>query len=227
MTIHQLNLGMANVYIVRGERTVVVDTGQAKQAGKIARTLEKLGVAAGAVSLILLTHAHIDHAGSAQDLKNLINAPLACHPLEVERLHAGSNGPMTPMGLEARLLHRFIDVPYPRAAHDLTVDESTDLRAYGIAGKLVHTPGHTPGSLSVVMDDGSAIIGDLLRGGALGGFVLSHIPRMPYFLPNPAENIPTVRASVDKLLQMGAQRFYVGHGGPLSREAVAGWLARV
>lgn len=223
----KLNLRIANVYIVKGEKkTVVVDTGQAGKAEAIVAALKKLGVAPQDVSLILLTHAHIDHAGSAAALQKLTGAPLAVHAADSEMLQRGHNGVMQPLGFEARLLYNFISVPFPKSKADLFVDENTDLSAFGIRGRILHTPGHSAGSISVLLDDGSAIAGDLLRGGFLGGAAFWHIPRYPYFLYNVADKAE-VRASVRKLLDAGAQRFYVGHGGPMSRAAVEGWLKRV
>lgn len=223
----KLNLGIANVYIVKGDRkTVVIDTGQAGKAETIVARLKALGVTPSEVSLILLTHAHIDHAGSAAALQKLTSAPLAVHAADSEMLQRGHNGVMQPLGFEARLLYKFISVPFPKSKADLFVDEQTDLSAYGIRGRILHTPGHTAGSISILLDSGEAMIGDLLRGGALGGALLPGIPRYPYYLYD-VQDKAQVRASVRKVLDAGAQRFYVGHGGPMSRAAVESWLARV
>jgi len=225
--LNKLNLGIANVYIVKGEtKTVVIDTGQAGQAKKIVNRLAQLGVSPQDVSLILLTHAHIDHAGSAAALQKLTGAPLAVHAADSEMLQRGSNGAMQSLGFEARLLYKFISVPFPKSKADLFVDENTDLSAYGIKGRILHTPGHSAGSISVVLEDGSAVIGDVLRGGALGGAVMWHMPRYPYYLYDVADK-KIIRASVRKLLDAGAQKFYVGHGGPMSRASVEAWLTRV
>ncbi len=224
--IHQLNVGMANVFFLRGaHKTVVIDSGQSGQAGRITAALTRQGVQGGGVSMLFITHAHLDHTGSAQDLKARIGAPLAVHPAEEERLTTGRMGRFVPVGFEAALLYRFIDTPFPAATPDVFIDESTDLAPYGIDGQVVHTPGHTPGSLSLLTREGDAFVGDLLRGGALGGYVLSGVPRYPYFLYEVEKDKATVRASVRKLLELGAQRFYVGHGGPLSRAAVERWLS--
>ncbi len=226
MMLTKLNLRIANVYIIKGEKkTVVVDTGQAGQAQKIITRLAQLGVAPKDVSLILLTHAHIDHAGSAAELQKLTGAPLAVHAADSEMLQRGTNGAMKPIGFEARL-YNFVNMPFPKSKADLFIDENTDLSAYGIRGKILHTPGHTAGSVSLLLEDGSAIAGDLLRGGALGGAVLWHIPRYPYYLYDVADK-RIIRASVRKLLDAGAQKFYVGHGGLMSRTSVEVWLMRV
>lgn len=224
--IHQLNVGMANVYFLRGTaKTLVIDSGQAGQGARIANALTRWGVNGGGASLLFITHAHIDHTGSAQDLKTRLGVPLAIHPAEEERLTTGTMGVIQPIGFEARLLYPFVNASFPTATADRLLDEATDLGAYGVGGQVVHTPGHTSGSLTLLTDAGDAFIGDLLRGGALGGYVMSGVPKYPYFVGDVEKDKQTVRASVQKLLDLGARRFFVGHGGPLTRAAVERWLS--
>lgn len=98
-----------------------------------------------------------------------------------------------------------------------------DRRETGGDGKVVHTPGHTAGSISVLLSSGEAIVGDLLRGGWLGGMFRSGQPSYPYY----ADDLGQIRASVKRLLTLGTTRFFVGHGGPLDAGRVEEWLERV
>ena len=82
---------------------------------------------------------------------------------------------------------------------------------------MLFTPGHTPGSLSVVVSEHGAIIGDLMMGGVLGGTFFGRRPRLHYFL----EDESVVPASVAKVLQHAPSTLYIGHGGPLHPDAVA------
>src|SRR5208282_822502 len=75
----------------------------------------------------------------------------------------------------------------------------------------VHTAGHTPGSISILFDDGRAIAGDLMMGGSLGGAYHATEPGYHYF----AEDLTELRRSIRKLLDRGARTIYLGHGGPL------------
>lgn len=86
----------------------------------------------------------------------------------------------------------------------------------GCPRALSRRRGHTAGSISIVFDDGRAITGDLLMGGVLGGYVLPRIPGYHYY----AEDLPQVRRSIRKLLDLGVKQFFPGHGGPLDAAAV-------
>lgn len=91
----------------------------------------------------------------------------------------------------------------------------------GVAGVVLHTPGHTPGSISVVLDSGDAIVGDLLMGGYLGGAILPTRPAFHYF----AADLPGVMVSLDRVLAAASGRLFVGHGGPVPHAAALRWLA--
>lgn len=77
---------------------------------------------------------------------------------------------------------------------------------------MLETPGHTAGSISVVLEDKQAIVGDLLMGGYFGGAIWPTHAREHYFADAP-EHLPE---SQQRLRETGATTVYVGHGGPLS-----------
>jgi len=72
---------------------------------------------------------------------------------------------------------------------------------------VVHTPGHTPGSVSVLLDSGEAIVGDLVMGQMMG---MLHKPGPPIV----AWDLERNRESVCKLQALSPRVVYVGHGGP-------------
>ena len=69
------------------------------------------------------------------------------------------------------------------------------------------------------------IIGDILRGGVMGGMFLSSRPKYPFFLYDLADK-RVILDSVQSVLDRGAQCLYTGHGGPMPRQAVAQWLEK-
>jgi glyoxylase-like metal-dependent hydrolase (beta-lactamase superfamily II) len=80
MQVHTLFTGIANTHILAAARgIVVVDAGMPHQANRILRKIHALGHSPQDVRLILITHGHIDHAGSALALKRAANAPIALH----------------------------------------------------------------------------------------------------------------------------------------------------
>ena len=207
-----IQLKISNAFLVKGDPPVLVDTGSPNEAARIARALEQEGVRPGDLALVLHTHGHSDHCGSTWELKQGQGRILAAiHPLDAEMMRQGRNGTLKPTRLMGSLLLPFVNVPFPGVEPDLLIDEGFALREYGLKGKIVATPGHTAGSISIVFDDGQAIVGDLIMGGYLGGKFLPRLPDYHYF----ADDLTLVQQSVKKLVDLGVERFYVGHGGPL------------
>ena len=105
---------------------------------------------------------------------------------------------------------------YPKAEPvkaDLTVgDEGLPLDDYGIPGRILYTPGHTVGSLSVLLDSGEAFVRDL----AMNKFPLRRNPGVPVL----ADDVEKVKDSWRNLMELGAVTVYPGHGKPFSIEAI-------
>lgn len=211
-----IRLSISNAFLVKGERPVLIDTGCPGDTDALLAALAREGVAPADLALILHTHGHRDHAGGTARVKGVTAAPAAVHPADADMLVRGANRPLIPATLTGRLIRPFVDRPFPPSTPDLALEESTDLKAYGLAARILGTPGHTAGSVSVLFDSGEAVAGDLLIGGYLGGLLAPHVPGYPYFLEDRAE----LRASIRKLLGHSPSRIYVGHGGPLSGDDV-------
>lgn len=222
MKIHLLKLSFSNAYLVQGEKTILVDSGMPGEAEKILTAAHRLGINPGDISLLLHTHAHVDHAGSSAELKRLLGIPTAVHPADANQLRRGRMNPLTPLRLEARLIKPVVNKPFPALEPDLMIDESTDLSAFGVEGRILHTPGHTAGSISLYLSNGEAIVGDILMGGYLGGNLLGARPNYHYF----AEDLDAVRTSIRKVIASQPTRLYVGHGGPLEPRAVVSRFSR-
>lgn len=218
-----LPFNSANVYAIRSARTVIVDTGLKGMGDAILAGLDKRGVRRDEIALILLTHAHPDHAGSAADLKERLGVPLAVHRAEAGWLRAGRpEGEPIPLRPFGRLLKAVVNPEFPACAPDLLLDEGDALDDYGLDVRLLHTPGHSPGSLSIVLPDGECLAGDLLA----GGFVREDRPDYPFFVDDRA----TLDASIARLLTDTPRRLHFGHGRPASaasaRRRFAALLAR-
>ncbi len=213
----QISLGWANVFIIRGKRPVLVDTGFPGSADTIVEKLRQSGIEPDWLSLILITHGHSDHFGSAAELKRLTGAPVAVHRLDAEYLIAGHDPELQPTGFIGRTLipamRRRGPAQAPPVKPDVLIGEELDLKKYGVDGKVIHTPGHTPGSLSVILPNGECIVGDLI----MRGLVRFWQPNRPLF----ADNIPQLNKSLDLLLRKRPTKIYCTHGGPFNPSAVA------
>lgn len=215
-TVVPMRLRLSNAYLVRGERPVLVDTGSPGEEKAILRVLARERIDPRSLSLILHTHGHSDHAGSTRELQRLTAAPVAVHAADATMLAAGRNGPLPPTRLKARLIRPLVDRPFPPVAPDITFDRELDLTPFGVDGQVVLTPGHTAGSISVLLEGGEAIVGDVMMGGFMGGRLQPGRPAYHYF----AADLAAVRQSIRQLLDRNPSRLYVGHGGPLDPAAV-------
>lgn len=207
---------LSNAYLLVGQSAVLVDSGSSHSANQIAAAMKQAGLDLSTLSLIVQTHAHYDHCGSTAELKRRCGAPVAVHQSEQNELEQGKNAAVVPVDWMGYLTLPFVANQYEGVAADVLIADELDLHPYGVAANVIHTPGHTPGSLSVITEDGAAIVGDLLGGGFMYGLLWPESPRYHYF----ASDLAAVRSSIRRVLQSSTARIYVGHGGPLEVQAV-------
>jgi len=220
MLLIPIKLPICYAFLLKGERPVLVDTGRPRDCAAIEKAMAQHDVAPADLSLILHTHGHWDHAGSTAELRSRTAARIAVHVADAPMMRQGDNGILRPTCLTARVCKPILNWPYPGVEPDLLIDREIDLAEFGVSARVVLTPGHTAGSLSVITDDGDALVGDLFMGGYLGGTLGPRWPSLHYF----ADDLEEVRASIGKLLGLSPRRFYPAHGGPLESVDVAHWL---
>lgn len=216
MQIIKIKLSVSNAYLVKDKRSILVDAGVPNEADKILAAVRHAGVDEKDISLILHTHGHIDHAGSTAKLKRRLGVPVAVHAQDAFMLRTGTNGEVKPRNLEAKMVAAMLVKPYESCQPDILLEEEMVLSDFGVEGKVIFTPGHTKGSLSVLFKD-EAIVGDVMMGGWMGGAMFGTRPNYHYFI----DDLDTVHASMKKILAYKPSTLYVGHGGPLKSADVA------
>jgi hydroxyacylglutathione hydrolase len=196
-------------YLLVGERVVVLDTGVPGQADRILDAVRREGRGPSDISLILLTHGHGDHAGSADALRIATGAPIALGSGDEEKCAAGRDTEMHGRGRAGAALLGVIRHRQSRSpamggpAPDLIVDSERSLLEYGVDAVVVPTPGHSRGSLSVFTAEGDALVGDLLGGGGRS----RKEPAPGIFVSDEA----AMDASIREVLRRGPRLTYSGH----------------
>ncbi len=220
MKVLPIGLRIVKSFLIVGDNDelVLVDAGNPGDGDKIAASVREMGYRPEDVSLIVLTHGHRDHAGGIKRLKSLTGAEVLIHREDASVFQDGLEPPVKPRGAKGKFLGLFVSQNDRKADYaagiesDCLLDDRLNLKAFGIEGEVIHTPGHTPGSLSVVLEDGTAIVGDLV----MGEFLVVGRAALPFFATDPDE----LKASIDRVLSYGPKTIYPSHGGPYDPEAI-------
>lgn len=187
MRVRRLTLGPldANCWLVddgEGGPVVVIDPADEPEA-----ILEALGD--DQLAAVVLTHGHFDHIGGLRGLLAVRRAPLLVHEADARSMTTAEGAGGVPFGL-----------PYSAPPADRLVSEGDVIEAGAISLTVLHTPGHTPGSICLY-SEGHLFSGDTLFSGSIG--------RTDF----PGGDITAMRRSVNRLAALsGETRAYPGHG---------------
>jgi glyoxylase-like metal-dependent hydrolase (beta-lactamase superfamily II) len=209
--------GVTNTYVVRDRGVIVVDPGGAREGSAVVRRLRRLLGERQRIDLQIATHGHFDHVGAAGAVRAAFGAPLAVHGGDAEWVRTGTWIWPEALTTWGRFMRWALTPLFSRTARfaptepDIVLgDEGLDLAPYGVTGRVVATPGHSPGSVSVLLAGGEAFVGDL----AMNGFPMTLRPSFGIFAHDP----DAVPASWRRLLDLGARVIYPAHGRPFPAE---------
>ena len=198
----RIKCAISNCYLLLGTRPVLVDSGAPGDLKPILAGLKASGVAPKDLALILLTHGHSNHAGCAAELRRRTGAQIAVHAGDAPLVRTGRNGVIAVQDWLGRVLRPFVDEEFEAFEPDLVFKEGIALEPYGLRGRVLPTPGHTAGSVSIVLANGEALIGDVLR----GSLVWPNRSRDHYFCNDPELN----QRSIVRLAREGLLRCHPG-----------------
>ena len=110
-----------------------------------------------------------------------------------------------------------LKVSFPKFTPDILLDNNPySLSEFGIDGQIIYTPGHTTGSMSVILKTGEAFVGCM----AHNGFPFRSSPGLPIY----AQDIGAIKENWKTIIDSGATMVFPGHGKPFPIEIIKNML---
>jgi len=208
--VFEVGIGYVNVHlVVTDDGVVLVDTGLPGRSGKIGQALHGIRRTIGEVRTVLLTHHHADHTGGLAEVRRRSGARVVAHRADVPYI-TGTERVVVRHPV-VKLVSLTMGTPEPAPVDDIvTTDGYSPLPGF----TALHTPGHTAGHLSFLLDRAGGVLfaGDAAagnRGGRIGG-----APKMV------AADLEQQAASVARLAGLAFEHAVFGHGRAVSGHAV-------
>jgi glyoxylase-like metal-dependent hydrolase (beta-lactamase superfamily II) len=201
----------ANVYLLVGDDLALVDTGFRGRAKQILRKVQRLGYSPSDIAKIIITHHHGDHVGSLAALKEVTRAKVVAHPADALYIDGRlpQPGPARPRWLSMAFAPFSWLWSTTPVAVDVQVNDGDELPILG-GVRILHTPGHTPGSISLLLQHkGVLIVGD----------VLAH--RFGLRLPSKGFTVDIAQEilSIKRVASLEFDVICFGHGSPIVHKA--------
>lgn len=211
----ELKMGMVNAYLLESDDgLVLIDAGWPNKADAISKAVQDAGHDLKSIRHLVLTHGHIDHAGSAAEVIRRTGARSYAHPADFDLIskgHAEHRGTTVTPGLVPKLIYTFFIKPGGTTYEPFTVDHALqDGERLPMAPdvEVIHSPGHCAGHCALLLrDEGVLIAGD----------ICSNVMGLGYSILN--EDRALARQSVLRVAEYPFDRAVFGHGGPLQKNA--------
>jgi len=201
----------ANVYLLVDDDLTLVDTGFSGRADLILEQIEELGYSPSDVKRIIITHHHADHTGGLAALKRATQAEVIAHPADAPYIDGTlpQPGPVRPQWLSKLLAHFSWLLATEPVVVDTLVNDGDELPILG-GIKILHTPGHTPGSICLYLQSKDLLI---------AGDLLAH--RFGLRLPSKSFTVDIAQEiqSVKRVASLEFDIICFGHGLPIMRNA--------
>ncbi len=151
----RIRYGNTNTFLIRGDKgSILVDTDYAGTLQSFYRTIKSLDIKVKDITYVLATHYHPDHMGIVSELMEQ-GIKLIIMESQTGSVHYSDEI----FARDPRLGYKPID---ETQALVLAIDESREfLDKIGIQGEIISTPSHSEDSISVMLDDGTCLVGDL------------------------------------------------------------------
>lgn len=212
--IFQVLKGRNNAYLIHTDcGNILIDTGIKNNKFSLHRNLGLTDIINQKIDFLILTHSHFDHCGNAAHLKNFFNCKIIQSRKEAINARNGylpiSKGINIFTNLLTVLANRIGKIAYGFHAFDADIltDDYLNLKEYGFDIEIISTPGHTSGSISVIVNHEIAFVGDTMM-------KVLHNTIIPPFV----DDRDLLIKSWGRLLQTECQIFLPGHSSEINRE---------
>ncbi len=212
--IYQVLKGRSNSYLIPTEKgNILVDTGKTSAYKRLRQNIDSINLKSYKIDLIILTHSHFDHCQNASAISEQDLCKIAMSEKEAGFAAQGfMTLPKGTFGI-ARIISSFGNLigqrrfGYHPFTPDILISKDSELINYGVGISLILTEGHSRGSVSVVVDNEIALVGDAM----IGTYKNSIFP--PF-----ADDIQEMIKSWGRLLETECITFLPGHGKEINRK---------
>jgi glyoxylase-like metal-dependent hydrolase (beta-lactamase superfamily II) len=204
------SLGMGRAYLaIDADRVTVIDTGLKGSAERVLRAVEALGRKPQDVRQIVISHHHGDHTGGLAELAERTGAQVMVHALDAPIVRGERPPPGPSSGGLLKPLLAGMSRPAPAARVDRELADGDEIDALN-GMRVVHTPGHTPGSICLYCPKRRL----LFTGDAIAN-TFGLRPPIGWF----TEDMAQVKESIRKLAALDFEAVFFGHGRPIDKKA--------
>lgn len=202
MKIEKISCGMANAYLLHGDNSgILIDTGAKYYKDKVLKQCQNANV-----RLIVLTHGHFDHCQNAAYLAGKLNCKVGIAQEDVPLIENNQKRKVFGRGIWGKFYanasnHNIRSNEIERVTPDVILEKGMSLSEYGINGGIIKLPGHTAGSVGVLLSSGELFVGDAMQN---------------IILPAKAwcfEDYGRVQESVKLIQTIHVAKIFYGHGG--------------
>ena len=210
--VYQISHRGVNIILIAEERLTLIDAGFRNSPSHIINYIHRLGRSVEEISLIIITHNHLDHVGGLAELKTLTTAKVAAHMADI----SDSENQLPYRSTARRMLH----IPPFSILRPLLYAKPGDIDIQLAGGEVlsplgglevIRTPGHTPGSISLFSPQKKLlIVGDTLNNRH------NRLRICPKFV---STNVAQAIDSIKQIAQLDFDILCFGHGNPITEDA--------
>lgn len=227
------NSGTVAVYVLKGTKIALVDCGYASSYEVVLQELSEIGISPSEVRYLIPTHVHMDHAGATGHLlKHMPKAEVIAHERAVPHLVDPTRLIQSATSIFGEKLVQSYGQPLPIQQQKITaVGQEMHLDLGGLTLTAMHSPGHAPHQISVLVEEEK-----LLLSADAVGIVYPNIPTMIPTTPPPSLDPPKLTETISRLSQLDSRKLLVPHYGirddvvnvlETTKNKTAAWLSKV